>query len=192
MSKPGWVLGYHGCDAELGEAVLHGEKALLPSENDYDWLGTGIYFWEADPKRALGWAQAEKLNPALCRTRIVEPFVIGAIINLGSCLDLTESASLEMLKKAHEIFSGQDRVKLSNEGTIENPGRRKLDCAVVNFLHDLLEEAGEEPFDSVRALFPEGGPLYPEAGFLDRTHVQLAVRKESSIIGYFRPKLERL
>jgi hypothetical protein len=35
MSKPGWVQGYHGCDAELGEAVLHGEKALLPSENEY-------------------------------------------------------------------------------------------------------------------------------------------------------------
>lgn len=192
MSKPGWVLGYYGCDAELGEAVLRGEKALFPSENDYDWLGTGIYFWEADPKRALAWAQAAKLKPSLCKTKIVKPFVIGAIINLGSCLDLTESASLEVLKKAHEIFSGQDRVKLSNEGTVENPGRRKLDCAVVNFLHDLLDEAGEESFDSVRALFPEGGPLYPGAGFLDRTHVQLAMRKESGIIGYFRPKLDRL
>ncbi len=77
-------------------------------------------------------------------------------------------------------------------GSVSNPGRRKLDFAVVNFLHDLLELAGETPFDSVRALFPEGDELYPESGFLDRTHVQIAVRKESSIIGYFRPKLERL
>ena len=54
------------------------------------------------------------------------------------------------------------------------------------------EEAGETAFDSVRALFPEGRELYPEAGFQEKTHVQLAVRKESSIIAYFRPRLERL
>src|SRR5690606_28205604 len=122
MSKQSWVLGYHGCDAAFGEAVLSGKKSLQPSVNDYDWLGTGIYFWEADPKRALDWARAAKQKSSLCKSKIIDPFVIGAIINLGSCLDLTESASLEELKKAHEIFSGQDWVKLSNEGTVENPG----------------------------------------------------------------------
>ena len=30
---------------------------LNSSENDYDWLGSGIYFWEEGPKRALEWAQ---------------------------------------------------------------------------------------------------------------------------------------
>jgi hypothetical protein len=192
MSRPGWALGYHGCDAALGEAVLRGEKVLQPSENDYDWLGTGIYFWENDPKRALEWARAAKRMPELCRTEIHAPFALGAIIDLGSSLDLTVSGPLEKLKKAHEIFSVQTQVPITNEGTIASPGRRKLDCAVVNFLHDLLEEAGEEPFDSVRALFPEGGPLFPESGFLDRTHVQIAVRKETSIIGYFRPRLDRV
>lgn len=96
------------------------------------------------------------------------------------------------MKKAYEIFSSQDRVKPTNEGTLAVPGRRKLDCAVVNFLHDLREVAGMKPFDSVRALFPEGGPLYANAGFLDRTHVQISVRREASVIAYFRPKLERL
>lgn len=192
MRSPGWVLGYHGCDAELGEAVLHGEKCLLPSENDYDWLGTGIYFWENDPQRALRWASHLKDNPKHGRTKIVTPFALGAIIDLGSCLDLTESGSLEKVKTAHEIFSNQGPVELKNEGTLENPGRRMLDCAIINFLHDLLEEADERPFDSVRALFPEGGNLYPTSGFLDRTHIQIAIRRESSIIGYFRPKPERL
>jgi hypothetical protein len=192
MSSAGWVLGYHGCDAELGEAILRGEKTLLPGKNDYDWLGTGIYFWEGDPKRALEWARSAKLNPKRHKTTIENPFVLGAIIDLGACLDLMESDSLEKLKRAYAIFESQDRVKPKNEGSLANPGRRKLDFAVVNFLHDLLELAGETPFDSVRALFPEGDELYPEAGFLDRTHVQIAVRKESSVIGYFRPKLERL
>jgi hypothetical protein len=192
MSKPGWVLGYHGCDAALGEAVLRGDKVLLPSENDYDWLGTGIYFWENDPKRALDWAQTARRNPRVSKSRVEEPFALGAIIDLGSCLDLTESASLDKLRKAHEIFSAQDRLKVVNEGTTDNPGRRKLDCAVVNFLHDLLEEAGEEPFDSVRALFPEGGPLFPNSGILERTHIQLSLRRERSIVAYFRPRFERL
>jgi len=82
MRRPGWVLGYHGCDAALGESILRGEKFLLPSENDYDGLGTGIYFWENDPKRALQWARAVKRKPELCRTKINKPFAIGAIIDL--------------------------------------------------------------------------------------------------------------
>ena len=192
MNSVGWILGYHGCDAVLGEAILRGEKSLLPGDNDYDWLGTGIYFWEGDPKRALEWARFAKLNPKRHKTKIEHPFVLGAIINLGTCLDLTESDSLEKLKRAYTIFESQDRVKPKNEGSLPNPGRRKLDFAVVNFLHDLLDLAGEPAFDSVRALFPEGDELYPDAGFLDRTHVQLAVRKESSIVSYFRPKLDRL
>lgn len=192
MRSPGWVLGYHGCDAGLGEAVLRGERALLPSENDYDWLGTGIYFWENDPTRALRWAEDVKEKRKPGRTKIVKPFALGAIIDLGPCLDLTESSSLEKVKKAHEILSSQGPVELTNEGTLENPGRRMLDCAVINFLHDLLEEADETPFDSVRALFPEGGNLYSTSGFLDRTHIQIAVRRETSIIGYFRPKPDRL
>jgi hypothetical protein len=192
MKAAAWVLGYHGCDATVGEAVLRGEKTLLASGNDYDWLGTGIYFWENDPNRALEWAKFAKANPRVCRTRIEIPFAIGAIIDLGNCLDLTEAGSIDKVKLAHEIFMSQDGDKPTNEGSIATPGKRKLDCAVINFLHDLLEAAEEKPFDSVRALFPEGLELYPKAGFREQTHIQLAVRTELSIIGYFRPRFERL
>lgn len=52
------LLGFHGYDEKLGEALLRGEiKHLVPSQNDYDWLGTGIYFWEGNPERALRFAQ---------------------------------------------------------------------------------------------------------------------------------------
>ena len=46
----GFVLGYHGCDQTTGESLLAGSP-FKPSENDYDWLGPGIYFWEANPLR---------------------------------------------------------------------------------------------------------------------------------------------
>ena len=39
MRTPTWVLGYHGCDREVGEAVLAGKTVLRTSENDWDWLG---------------------------------------------------------------------------------------------------------------------------------------------------------
>ena len=36
----------------MAAVLLRGEP-LQPSENDYDWLGRGIYFWEHGPQRAL-------------------------------------------------------------------------------------------------------------------------------------------
>jgi hypothetical protein len=46
-----FVVAYHGCDQDVADAALRGEK-LQASVNDYDWLGTGIYFWEHGPSRA--------------------------------------------------------------------------------------------------------------------------------------------
>jgi hypothetical protein len=43
----GFVLAYHGCDLAVGERLLDGD-AFKPSNNDYDWLGPGIYFWEPE------------------------------------------------------------------------------------------------------------------------------------------------
>ena len=56
------------------KAVLNMEP-LHPSANNYDWLGSGIYFWENDPIRAFEFAKEVK--------KCEEPFVGGAIINLG-------------------------------------------------------------------------------------------------------------
>src|SRR5260221_4404521 len=78
------ILGYHG--AKTGDAAEFAKKLLLgevgvdewkPSGNEYDWLGHGIYFWEHSPERARRWAGANGI-------------VIGAVIQLGNCLDLTD------------------------------------------------------------------------------------------------------
>ena len=52
----GFVLGYHGCDLSIGEKLLGGTP-FKASQNDYDWLGPGIYFWEANPIRGLDYAR---------------------------------------------------------------------------------------------------------------------------------------
>jgi len=40
------VFGFHSCDREVGLAILNGEMDLNASNNIWDWLGGGIYFWE--------------------------------------------------------------------------------------------------------------------------------------------------
>lgn len=54
---PGLVFGFHGCDKILAESVFSGKNFLFKSENAYDWLGHGIYFWENNFKRALEYAK---------------------------------------------------------------------------------------------------------------------------------------
>ncbi len=53
------IFGYHGCDSRVADSVLLGKTKLVASENAYDWLGSGIYFWEHGPARALEWAEAQ-------------------------------------------------------------------------------------------------------------------------------------
>jgi hypothetical protein len=189
---PTFILGYHGCDRTVGERILAGKEHLELSKNDYDWLGSGVYFWENDPVRALQWAKqlAQRPDP-----KIKEPFVLGAIIYPGFCLDLTEETSRETLKWAYAAFA-----KLFAEAGVPMPKneqgyksdrdwlKRNLDCAVVNYLHDARKEGKKPPFDTVRAPFGEGKPLYKGSGFKDKTHVQVCVRApKMNVRGYFRP-----
>ena len=59
-AAPGYVLGFHGCDESVAELVLSGDASLKKSENAYDWLGGGIYFWESSPERTLNYANELK------------------------------------------------------------------------------------------------------------------------------------
>src|SRR5690606_4587517 len=98
--QPSFVLGFHGCDEDIGEAVLCGKKPHLKgSEQKYDWLGHGIYFWEGNPSRALEWAISRQKEK-----KIKKPFVLGAIIDLRHCLDLFDYDGLVQVKEAHQIY----------------------------------------------------------------------------------------
>lgn len=193
MRTAALVLGYHGCDREVGERILGGSGGhLQPSENDYDWLGSGIYFWEDNPRRALEWAEFVRENPQRSRARIRDPFAIGAIIDAGNCLDLLEADSIRIVEKSYErlaaVLSAAGAPMPKNQRRGGEWAVRRLDCAVVNHVHEFRAQAGEAGFDSVRAAFVEGEPLYPGAGFHRRTHIQLCVRSTSQVIGYFRPQ----
>lgn len=61
---------------------------IKSSTNDYDWPGNEIYFLgENSPDRALNYAKMFKCTPARVKGRIETPDVLGAIIDLGHCLN---------------------------------------------------------------------------------------------------------
>lgn len=174
-----FVLGYHGCEEATAESLLGGEP-FKQSANDYDWLGPGIYFWEANPQRGLDFA-TESLKR---KKSTKKPAVVGAIIDLGLCLDLASQGSIEMLEAAYESLKAT--VDTTNEALPVNTSLlRKLDCAVVKRLHSILATQ-DRVLDTVRGIFLEGSPIYPDAGFHRKTHVQIAVCNPACIKGVFR------
>jgi len=76
-----FILGYHGCDSDVGERLLRGIP-FKPSDNEYDWLGPGVYFWEANPQRGFEFAKEAAQRRG---SRISKPFVIGAVIEFFAC-----------------------------------------------------------------------------------------------------------
>jgi hypothetical protein len=178
---PHFILGFHGCSKETYHKVLHENKFLETSKNDYDWLGHGIYFWEQDYRRALDWAKEKYGNNF---------GVIGAIIDLGYCLNLSDTQYVAFLKVGYETLES----RLGKEKVPKNRGKRgndmllrDLDCAVIQQIHELTQDLEIGSFDSVRGLFIEGEQVYPGSGFCDKTHIQICVVNPNCIKGYFSP-----
>lgn len=178
------VLAYHGTDATLAREVAAGRKELEASAKEYDWLGTGLYFWEDSPKRASQWAEERKGRD------IKHPGVLGAVIDLGNCLNLIDAEHLGLVKAAHQEY--REICQTSGSPPLENKGTdlkaRYLDRAVMETLHGLHNRQGKPPFDTVRAFFVEGAPLYETAGLRSLDHIQICVRNPKKIIGYFLPR----
>lgn len=199
------VFAFHGCDQSIANEVFNNQVKLKDSTNKHDWLGHGVYFWQDDPERALDWAKND--------AKVSKPAVVGAVIHLGKCLDLL---NFKMASGVKDVYSamcqdlgdlGQDiPVNLKKAGD-EFFGGRGLDCAVIEYVHTVLEKSilndlgitkskynskeliQKHPLyhDSVRGMFPEGNELYPNAGFREKNHIQICVRNPNCILAYFKP-----
>lgn len=126
---------------------------------------------------------------------VTEPAVVGAVIDLGLCLDLMTSAGVRLVEDAHRAYVGTcevAEVELPKNSSDKDSLRRPLDCAVFEQLHDIRKEAKESSIDTVRGVFVEGNPVYEGAGFNKKTHIQICVRNLSSIKGVFRVSGDQL
>lgn len=179
----GPIIGYHGCDRSVAEKVFRNKTYLRESNNAYDWLGPGIYFWVDSPERGFEWASN---NP-----KIKNPAVVGAFIHPGLCLNLTDYGVMDEIRAAHgllrtlSVSAGTDLPKniMKDNGVFL---QRHLDCAVIKTVHELRQQSGDPSYDTVYGVFEEGEELFAGSGFREKTHVQLAVRNPDCIIGYFR------
>lgn len=168
------VIAYHGTAIRKADRIR--AEGFRPSDNPYDWLGDGVYFWERGPGRAWQWACDLYGTADAC--------VVKARVPLADCLDLTDIDGVELLRPFYDRFyaaRGEQVVRALRQ----RGGARRVDSAVINFAIDTLEEDGLT-ISVVRAAFPEGEPLWrpPDmdpSGLLDRTHVQLAVRNPSIV-----------
>lgn len=188
---PNLVLGFHGCDQSTFNSVIKESQPMKASNNKYDWLGPGIYFWENNYERAYDWAVAQSSNP---KSSIKEPAVIGAVIDLGYCLNLTDYESIEIIKRGYKmlklLFEELDEPMPENKNIKNNTDLlvRNLDCAVIQQIHTFNKETDKPAYDSVRGVFVEGSEIYPNSGFRDKTHIQLCIVNPNCIKGFFDPR----
>jgi hypothetical protein len=170
------VHGYHGCSQTVADRILRGET-FVPSANLWDWLGAGIYFWEYGPDRALRWAEQQRY--------VRKPGVVGAVIQLGLCFDLLDTHFTRQLRQFFALYV--QMLQARGDDIPVNRGKaRFLDRAVLEaFMQESLERGFR--YDTVRAAFIEGDPVYPGSALYMETHIQIAVRNSQAIIGAFRP-----
>ena len=132
------VIGFHGTRVDRAQEIISSGK-FVPSANDYDWLGHGIYFWEHAPLRAWQWARQKYQS---------EGAVVEVRIRLGCCLDLTDIRYTDALRAAYQGL--REAYVTAGKPLPVNKGKaRCLDCLVINYLTNFIFPE----VDSVRAPF---------------------------------------
>src|SRR5437667_9220125 len=99
------VIGYHGTRRSTALRMVQGLVGYKRSENAYDWLGHGIYFWEYAPKQAWAWARQRQKNQKWDE----EIAVVASMIRLGNCFDLLDPDNLQELAHLEHDFSESEQ-----------------------------------------------------------------------------------
>lgn len=201
-SQPNLMIGFHGCDDAIRQTLISKPNIVNKSQEIYDWLGHGFYVWENNYERALKWAEDKQ-----SRGKIKTASVVGVIYQLDYCLDFTDSQYTQILSEYYELmkdaflFAGKEIPENKNVPKDEHRDKviRELDCAVIEYLHQKIEEeiakniAQEnyselKQFDTVRGVFTEGGPAFDGAGIQLKNHIQICIRNLNCIKGFFIPR----
>jgi hypothetical protein len=171
LFAPRSVVGYHGCTDSIAEAIVAAGR-FRPSENRYDWLGYGVYFWEYAPYRALEWARLLALQ------RGEKPAVLAATIQLKNCVNLMDVEHHNSLIETHRnlvALYGEEQLPKNTAR-----GGHFRDRLVIDTHCDNIALLGQT-VDTVRGTFPEGEPIYPGSKILSLAHTQIAVRNTNCI-----------
>jgi hypothetical protein len=187
------IIAYHGCDVTVRDDLVSRRLAHLDhSKNRYDWLGPGAYFFEDDYYRAFMFATASFENPDKRYTArpIATPAVVGAVLRVQHWLDMTSQEGLREFAKGYagmcEYFEQIEKTIPTNAPANDEDEvilLRQLDNAVFTYMHDV-----QPGFQAVRGAFHQGEEIAPRSGFHKQTHIQLALRDNSCVVGWFLPE----
>lgn len=162
------LLGYHGTNRERAALVM--SKGFKVSENPFDWLGDGAYFWQDAPLRAAKWAS--------CHFGI-DAAIIEAAIQRRNFINLLDTEWMSWLAEVHDQYLNEQRTS-GKAVPAQTTGAHRLDRAVINFGVEILEASGVE-VGGVIGAFQEGRPVFPNSALFSLSHVQIAVRDLSLI-----------
>jgi len=176
------VVGYHGTRLSVALDIVNRRKSFVAQQNEGDWLGRGIYFWEYAPEQALGWANRRQ-------SQWNEPVaVLGSMIRLGSCLDLLDPANIRTVKEFHAEFC-KEQAELGLAIPKNKRNNRALDCAVFEYLYRAAQSANDESRQSVEtargAYVPtaEKNRIFKGSWLYEQSHIQICVRNQACILG---------
>ena len=163
ITPEGTAIGYHGTRISAAQAIL--DEGFRISENQYDWLGDGVYFFQDAPQQAWDWALERYGDDAA---------VVGARIRTAECVNLLDTGWNSFMANVYNSYLSFLN-RLGDQVPEQSGGNHRLDREVINYAVGVLEDSGYN-VACIRAAFAEGRPVYPNSAILDLTHVQIAVR----------------
>ena len=100
---------------------------------------------------------------------------------MGTFLNLLDIEHQAELRGAYERAVEWAEERGAQLPSNRDDGRFYLDQFVVELYCRAQEEEHSSPFQTVRACYPEGEPVFPSSRILSYAHVQIAIRDDSCI-----------
>jgi hypothetical protein len=157
------VRAYHAGSVDDIDLLLNRGSGLPESSARNNWLGSGISFWDSDPRRAEYW-QAINGKGAILECELETELLIDMLTN-----DQRSNAFLDLAKKIIPTVGG------TNDRLNEYFGR---DGEVVNRLRPVLQSQG---YCGIRMAFCLGNPVAADGNLFPNQHIQICLW-DSSVI----------
>ena len=180
--------GYHVTTKISASALAADPTKFWPSQNEYDWLGKGVYFWAVNPSMCAIWAQHVSASHDSSKFNKEDYSVLKVKLSYSNILDLTDARKIRLLQSAtrsllrnNREFGGSRIIPknsyINYEGIADanKSDRRNFDCFAIN---DFIEEQrrGGVNYDCVFGAFEVGPRNPPELSFRRFTNLQICMR----------------
>lgn len=153
-------IGFHGTNIDSANSILSSNK-FLDSQDEEEWLGTGVYFFENDVQQAVNYIYKAK--------KVANYKSIQVNINTNKLLNLVDTKTNEQFNNFAKKF--QNRYKTRKDHT----QRKLINAVILDAMYKL------EPYEVVRGVFPVPNTNYAPRTNIQPMQIQVCVRKHDCI-----------